>query len=90
MTGMFVGRVSSNKEVGMNWNIVEGDWKQSPGKVKARWGELPYDQTDMIAGKRDKHADKVPEAYRTRKDEAQKRLRTLQRQNKDERSKSYF
>ena len=50
----------------MNWNMVEGDWKQSPGKVKARWGKLPYDQADMIAGKRDKHADKVPETYRIR------------------------
>ena len=25
----------------MNWDIVEGNWKQFKGKVKAQWGDLP-------------------------------------------------
>jgi len=24
----------------MNWDIVEGNWKQFQGKVKAQWGKL--------------------------------------------------
>lgn len=24
----------------MNWDIVEGNWKQFKGKVKAQWGKL--------------------------------------------------
>lgn len=24
----------------MNWNIVQGNWKQLKGKVKAQWGKL--------------------------------------------------
>lgn len=37
----------------MNWDIIEGDWKQFKGKVKAQWGKLTDDRLDVIAGKRD-------------------------------------
>jgi uncharacterized protein YjbJ (UPF0337 family) len=36
----------------MNWDTVEGNWKQFKGKVKARWGKLTDDHLDEIAGKR--------------------------------------
>jgi uncharacterized protein YjbJ (UPF0337 family) len=38
----------------MNWDEVEGNWKQLKGAVKEKWGKLTDDDLDMIAGNRDK------------------------------------
>ena len=27
----------------MDWNLVEGNWKQVAGKVKEKWGKLTHD-----------------------------------------------
>lgn len=39
----------------MDWNRVEGNWKQVKGKVKEKWGKLT-DDLDVIAGKAKKRA----------------------------------
>lgn len=36
----------------MDWNRVEGNWKQAKGMVKEQWGKLIDDDLDVIAGKR--------------------------------------
>ena len=66
----------------MNWDRIEGDWKQFKGTIKVRWGKLTDDQLDVIAGKRDVLAGKIQEAYGISKDEAEKQLNEWQdRQN---------
>jgi len=67
----------------MNWDIVEGDWKQFKGKVKAQWGKLTVDQLDVIAGKRVELAGKVQESYGITKDEAEKQIKRFEELNKD-------
>ena len=37
----------------MDWNRVEGNWKQVKGKIKEQWGKLTDDDLDVIAGKQD-------------------------------------
>ena len=37
----------------MDWNRVEGNWKQVKGKVKEKWGNLTDDDLTSINGKRD-------------------------------------
>ena len=37
----------------MDWNRVEGNWKQINGKVNEKWGNLTDDDLDKIAGRRD-------------------------------------
>ena len=32
----------------MNWDIVEGNWKQFKGNVKEQWGKLTDDDLTMI------------------------------------------
>ncbi|HEY9101850.1 CsbD family protein [Chitinimonas sp.] len=59
----------------MNWDIVEGNWKQFSGKVKERWGRLTDDQLDQIAGRRDQLAGRIQESYGITKDEVEKQLR---------------
>ena len=43
----------------MNWDRIEGNWKQFKGKVKEQWGELTDDQIDVINGRRDQLAGKI-------------------------------
>ena len=36
----------------MNWDQVEGNWKQFKGKIKEQWGALSDDEIAVINGKR--------------------------------------
>ena len=45
----------------MDWDRVEGNWKQFKGKVKEQWGDLTDDDLDRIAGKRDQLEGKIQE-----------------------------
>ena len=46
----------------MNWDIVEGNWKQFKGQVKAPWSKLTHDHHDVIVCKRVELAAKIQEA----------------------------
>ncbi len=59
----------------MNWDIVEGNWKQFSGKVQERWGKLTNDQIDQIAGRRDQLAGRIQECYGLTKDETERQLK---------------
>jgi uncharacterized protein YjbJ (UPF0337 family) len=47
----------------MDWNRVEGNWKQVKGKVKERWGKLTDNDLDVIAGKQDQLGGKIQQRY---------------------------
>jgi uncharacterized protein YjbJ (UPF0337 family) len=38
----------------MDWNRVEGSWKEMKGKIKDKWGKLTDDDLNVINGKRDR------------------------------------
>ena len=40
----------------MNWDRVQGNWKQFTGKVKEQWGKLTDDDLTQINGNRE-HTD---------------------------------
>ena len=57
----------------MNWDQIEGKWKQFKGSAKKQWGDLTdYDLTKM-SGNRDKFVGVLQERYGIAKEEAQKR-----------------
>jgi uncharacterized protein YjbJ (UPF0337 family) len=58
----------------MNWDQVEGKWKQMKGEVKTRWGKLTDDDLDVIAGKRDQLVGRIQERYGVAKDQAQQEV----------------
>jgi uncharacterized protein YjbJ (UPF0337 family) len=60
------------QEVYMDWNRVDGNWKQVKGKVKEKWGNLTDDDLDKIAGRRDQLEGKIQERYGIAKDQAKK------------------
>lgn len=76
------------QEMDMNWDTVEGNWKQFKGKVKAQWGKLTDDHLDVIAGKRDELLGKIQEAYGITKDEAEQQIKRFELLNKDDSPKN--
>ena len=58
----------------MDWNRVEGNWKQLKGKAKQQWGKLTDDDLAAAAGRREELAGKVQERYGLAKDAAQKQV----------------
>jgi uncharacterized protein YjbJ (UPF0337 family) len=58
----------------MNWDRIEGNWKQLKGKAKEQWGKLTDDQLDVIGGREDQLVGKVQEAYGIGRDEAQRQV----------------
>ena len=67
-----IGAPGAGKEIDMDWNRVEGNWKQVKGKVKEKWGQLTDDDLDKIAGKRDQLEGKIQERYGIAKDQVRK------------------
>jgi uncharacterized protein YjbJ (UPF0337 family) len=67
----------------MNWDVIEGNWKQFKGLVKEKWGKLTDDHLDTIAGKRDQLAGRLQEAYGITKDQAELQLKAFEEVHKD-------
>ena len=67
----------------MNWDRIEGQWKQLTGKVQEKWGKLTDDDIDVVAGRRDQLAGKIQERYGVAKDEAERQLAEWQRKASD-------
>ena len=59
----------------MNWDQIEGKWKQMKGTVKQKWGKLTDDDLEVIAGRQDQLAGKIQERYGITKEEAAKQIR---------------
>lgn len=58
----------------MDWDRIEGNWKQFSGKVKQQWGELTDDDLDVIAGNREELEGKLQAKYGKSKDEARQEI----------------
>jgi uncharacterized protein YjbJ (UPF0337 family) len=58
----------------MDWNRIEGSWKQLKGRVKEKWGDLTDDDLDRIAGRQDQFEGLIQERYGRTKDEARKEI----------------
>ena len=47
----------------MDWNRVEGNWKEMKGKVKEQWGKLTDDDLDKIEGRSDQMIGLLQQRY---------------------------
>ena len=61
-------------EIHMNWDRIQGNWKQVVGKAKAQWGKLTDDDLDVVAGRREQLAGRIQERYGIAKDEVEKQI----------------
>jgi len=67
----------------MNWDRIEGNWKQISGRAKSQWGKLTDDELDVVAGKRHQLSGIIQERYGIAKDEAEKQMDIWQGQVKE-------
>jgi uncharacterized protein YjbJ (UPF0337 family) len=58
----------------MNWDQIEGKWKQASGKVREKWGKLTDDDLTVINGRRDQLVGKIQERYGLAKEAAEKQV----------------
>jgi len=56
----------------MDWNRIEGNWKQFKGQAKEKWGRLTEDDLDVINGRQEQLEGKIQERYGLAKDQAKK------------------
>jgi uncharacterized protein YjbJ (UPF0337 family) len=63
-------------EAGVDWNRVEGNWKQVTGKIKEKWGKLTDDDLANINGKREQLEGKIQERYGIARDQVRKDVDT--------------
>ena len=60
----------------MNWDRIEGNWKQFSGKAQQQWGKLTNDDVNVIEGRRQELVGKIQERYGIAKDEAERQVDT--------------
>ena len=58
----------------MNWDRVEGSWKQIKGKVQQQWGKLSNDDLNLVEGKRTELVGRIQERYGIQRDEAERQI----------------
>jgi len=58
----------------MNWDQIEGNWKQMKGKAKANWGDLTDDELQQAEGRRDELVGLVQEKYGKAREEAEREV----------------
>jgi uncharacterized protein YjbJ (UPF0337 family) len=60
----------------MNWDRIEGSWKQFTGKIRENWGKLTDDDIAVVDGKQERLIGRIQERYGVAKDEAQRQVKS--------------
>lgn len=58
----------------MDWDRVQGNWKQFSGKVKENWGKLTDDELTKINGSREQLEGQIQAKYGYAKDQVRKEV----------------
>jgi uncharacterized protein YjbJ (UPF0337 family) len=58
----------------MNWESIEGQWKQLKGNIKQKWAKLTDDDVRNLSGKREELVGRIQERYGCLKDEAEQQV----------------
>ena len=58
----------------MNWDRIEGNWKEFKGEAKAQWGKLTDDDLNVIDGHREQLEGRLQKYYGYAKDQAKKEI----------------
>jgi uncharacterized protein YjbJ (UPF0337 family) len=67
----------------MNWDQIEGKWKQFTGFARERWGKLTDDDWQTVAGKKDQLVGRIQERYGIARAEAEKSAEAWSRSLKE-------
>jgi uncharacterized protein YjbJ (UPF0337 family) len=64
----------------MNWDQIEGKWKQFQGKARQRWAKLTDDDVEFVKGKPTALAGRIQQRYGIAKDEAERQIDSWMKQ----------
>ena len=54
----------------MNWDQLEGKWRQLKGQARVKWGKLTDDDLEMAGGHKDKLIGLIQKRYGVAKEQA--------------------
>ena len=63
----------------MNWDRLDGSWKQIQERIKERWGKLTEDDLDRVAGQRDQLIGRLQELYGLKREQVEAEVRDWER-----------
>jgi uncharacterized protein YjbJ (UPF0337 family) len=63
----------------MNWDRMEGAWKQRRGKAVHHWGKVMNDDLAAIAGKYEELVGRLQERYGIAKEEAREQVKEFKK-----------
>ena len=58
----------------MNWDRVQGNWKEMSGQAKQHWGKLTNDDVTTIKGRREELEGIIQKRYGYAKDKAKSEI----------------
>lgn len=67
----------------MNWDRIEGKWKQLSGSVQEHWGKFTNDDIQTLTGQKDQLVGKIQERYGIAKADAQEQAEKWSRTIKE-------
>jgi uncharacterized protein YjbJ (UPF0337 family) len=67
----------------MEWNRIEGNWKQYMDSARLQWGRISADELELIGGRRDTLAGQIQEVYGITKAEADRQVELWRGQQKE-------
>jgi uncharacterized protein YjbJ (UPF0337 family) len=56
----------------MNWDIIEGKWRQLKADVRVKWSKLTDDDLNLIDGKREKLVGVLQERYGHKREQVER------------------
>jgi uncharacterized protein YjbJ (UPF0337 family) len=60
----------------MNWDRIEGNWKEFKGKAQQQWGKLTSDDLDVLKGSREELEGAIQKRYGCAQDKAREEIDT--------------
>jgi uncharacterized protein YjbJ (UPF0337 family) len=58
----------------MNWDTIEGQWRQLRGQIKAKWAKLTDDDLATLSAKKNALVGRIQERYGIVRDEAENQV----------------
>jgi uncharacterized protein YjbJ (UPF0337 family) len=58
----------------MNWDQIEGQWKELKGNARQRWARLTDDDVDEVRGRREALEGKIQKLYGTNRSEVREQV----------------
>jgi uncharacterized protein YjbJ (UPF0337 family) len=58
----------------MNWDQIQGSWKEYAGRARTKWGEITDDEFEQAAGRKDEMVGLIQKRYGYEKERAEREL----------------